>query len=173
MPVLFVLTALLLLVAGSFVLAVLQKLSSGQRRKLLWWALAALGALASLVLVARFGVGGLAPAAIALVSAGRRLTAWAGVPLLSRLGRMLLQRRGPAASAGGFNPAGGGREAPKPRGGRMSRNEALQVLGLGEDASPQDVQREYRRLMKRLHPDQGGSPYLAAKVNEAHDVLLA
>jgi curved DNA-binding protein CbpA len=54
----------------------------------------------------------------------------------------------------------------------MSRQEALQVLGLDRNATDDDVRREYRRLMKKLHPDLGGSGYLAAKINEAKDVLL-
>jgi DnaJ-class molecular chaperone len=53
----------------------------------------------------------------------------------------------------------------------MSRQEALQVFGLGESATREDVQREYRRLMRQVHPDLGGSSYLAAKINEAKDVL--
>jgi curved DNA-binding protein CbpA len=54
----------------------------------------------------------------------------------------------------------------------MSRQEALQVLGLDASATQDDVRREYRRLIKKLHPDLGGSSYLAAKLNEAKDVLL-
>ena len=54
---------------------------------------------------------------------------------------------------------------------RMSRSEALEVLGLDERATRDDVQREYRRLIKRLQPDLGGSTYLTAKLNEARDVL--
>ncbi|MEY2930000.1 MAG: hypothetical protein RL033_749 [Pseudomonadota bacterium] len=53
----------------------------------------------------------------------------------------------------------------------MSRREALEMLGLDERASRDDVQREYKRLIKRLHPDLGGSTYLTAKLNEARDVL--
>lgn len=57
---------------------------------------------------------------------------------------------------------------PKP----MSRNEALQVLGLPESATRDEITAEYRRLMKQLHPDRGGTDYLAAQVNEARRVLL-
>jgi DnaJ-class molecular chaperone len=53
----------------------------------------------------------------------------------------------------------------------MTRQEALRVLGLEATATQEDVQREYRRLMKKLHPDLGGSSYLAAKLNEAKEVL--
>ncbi|HHI81831.1 MAG TPA: molecular chaperone DnaJ [Rhizobiales bacterium] len=55
----------------------------------------------------------------------------------------------------------------------MTRNEALQILGLDGDATRKQVIAAHRRLMKRYHPDAGGSDYLAAKINEAKDLLLA
>lgn len=62
--------------------------------------------------------------------------------------------------------------ASRPASGPMSREEALEVLGLAEDATSPQVREAHRRLMKRFHPDQGGSDYLAAKLNQARDVLL-
>src|SRR5262249_7294588 len=57
------------------------------------------------------------------------------------------------------------------RTGAMSREEALRVLGLAGDPSPEAVEEAYRRLMLTHHPDRGGSDYLAAMINEAKRVL--
>jgi hypothetical protein len=69
----------------------------------------------------------------------------------------------------GKSAGGGGAVAG---GGAMSRDEAFAVLGLTAGAEPADIRAAHRRLMKEFHPDKGGSDYLAAKINQAKDVLL-
>jgi curved DNA-binding protein CbpA len=54
----------------------------------------------------------------------------------------------------------------------MTVDEALKLLGLKPDATAADIKAAHRRLMKQVHPDTGGSAYLAARVNEAKDILL-
>ncbi len=59
-----------------------------------------------------------------------------------------------------------------PRTAAMSRAEAFKVLGLEEGASVEEIRAAHRRLILQTHPDKGGTSYLAAKINEAKDVLL-
>jgi DnaJ domain len=133
-----------------------------------------LGAVLLVVVCLRFGTPWLAVLGGLLVAAGRGL-----LPLLRFVPLLLhLKARRQSASRPPGEPDSRGthsnREASgstRGRSPRMSRDEALEILGLDQTATADDVRREYRRLMKKLHPDLGGSSYLAAKVNEARDVL--
>jgi hypothetical protein len=60
-----------------------------------------------------------------------------------------------------------------PGSGPMAKEEAYKVLGLESGATAADIRKAHRSLMQRLHPDVGGSSFLAARINEAKDVLLS
>jgi DnaJ-domain-containing protein 1 len=91
----------------------------------------------------------------------------------ARLLEAYLDRRFP-----GWRPAGqvkanawGGASHGSDAGG-MTEDEAYDVLGLAKGASPEEITRAHRELMKKMHPDAGGSSELAARVNVAKTVLM-
>lgn len=61
---------------------------------------------------------------------------------------------------------------PAPSGKGMSRQEAAAILGVKLDAAPDEIRAAYKNLISQIHPDRGGTDYLAAKINEAREVLL-
>lgn len=108
-----------------------------------------------------FGVlGGIAAAAMRLLPLALRL------PQFAALWRTLRDagdppRREDRGSAG--PPAGHG---------RMSPEEARDLLGVAPEATREEISAAHRRLIQRMHPDRGGSAGLAARINEARDTLL-
>jgi hypothetical protein len=82
-----------------------------------------------------------------------------------------LDRRFPAWRQNAQGDAAGGHRRASSN-GKMTDEEAYQILGLQPGAGRDEIGRAHRALMKKLHPDQGGSTYLAARVNEAKDTLL-
>ena len=110
------------------------------------------------------------------------LTGRGGIALsgLVLFGPLLWEKwRSAHPAAPGAGPGGGpnaGRQShfrpPPARNGWMSREEALQVLGLRPGASEAAIREAHKRLMRAAHPDSGGSDWLAARVNQARDVLL-
>lgn len=91
-------------------------------------------------------------------------------PDSKRLLETYLDRTWPAwrTAGSGPDPDAGSAQAT----GEVDRKKALDVLGLDEEATDQDVIDAHRRLMQKLHPDRGGSTYLAATLNEAKRILL-
>ena len=90
-----------------------------------------------------------------------------------RLLAAYLDRRMPGWRArAGADGKGAAGDPPPGRGGGMTREQALGILGLREGATREEIIAAHRRLMQKLHPDHGGSDYLAAQINEAKRVLL-
>ena len=126
-------------------------------------------------------LGSVAAVAIGLAATGRLNWIFAAVsaalPFIWRLASLLrflpwiarLTGQGRAASA---NDKSAGGNPPAPTDGRMSREEAAELLGITPDADRETIVAAHRRLMQRLHPDRGGTDYLAARLNEARDRLL-
>lgn len=84
--------------------------------------------------------------------------------------------RGSAAAAT-FRPfaqamGGGASRPPPPRGSGMTREEAYAVLGIAPGATEAEIRAAHKRLMRAAHPDNGGSDWVAARINQARDVLL-
>ncbi len=67
---------------------------------------------------------------------------------------------------------GGTARRPAPRRSGMSPDEALAVLGLRSGASEAEIKAAHLRLMRGAHPDNGGSDWLATRINQARDTLL-
>lgn len=54
----------------------------------------------------------------------------------------------------------------------MSQADALDILGLQEPCSTEEIEQAYKKLMNRVHPDKGGTNYLANQINQAREILL-
>jgi hypothetical protein len=64
-----------------------------------------------------------------------------------------------------------GKTAARQNDEKMTRKKALEILGLKDNATEKDIEDAYKKLMKKTHPDQEGSEWLAAQINHAHDFL--
>ena len=161
MPLGLLLFALVLLVLVNWALP---PLSPEKKRRLkrytLWIALAVV-----LLGLLRLGLPWLA-----LLGAGAAAALRWVAPIIVRLAPLWLMQRS-ASRRPGAQPGPGRAEQPDPR--RMTRAQALEILNLREDASREEIISAYRELIRRVHPDRGGSSYLAAEVNRAKDVLLS
>src|SRR5215472_5443067 len=115
------------------------------------------------------GISAAQPAA-SRVRAGRRIRSWCGRRLpwsayLEQAGARLEHRPAERRLASTAKGSGNGRL-------RMSREEALDILGLEPSASAQEIADAHRRLGERIDPHAGGTHYLSMKIDEARDVLL-
>jgi len=115
---------------------------------------------------------------------GKRLVQMSRTDLSALLGEMsadadslqlleaFMDRAHPDWREGATGTEQGGARPPARHENVMGLDEARRILGVAENATDDQIKAAYRRLMAQLHPDKGGSDYLAAKVNQAKDMLL-
>lgn len=113
-------------------------------------------------------IGGLLLAGLLFLT-GRGAVAMAGLVFLGPLLWSWVGLAKPGGGAGASAHSGG---RPGARQAAMTRAEALEVLGLPTAAGKAEIQAAYIRLMRAAHPDKGGSDWIAARINQARDVLL-
>ena len=147
---------------------------------LIWWGLKEYGHNEALMAKLRQGGGVLTLGfAIVLLLKGRIDMAVGlaglGIWLLSGsvVGLFQSQANGGPTAGGEANQGNGNAGSPQHSAGTgLSKEEAYEVLGLQAGASEEAILQAHRELIKKIHPDQGGSTYLAARVNQARDRLL-
>ena len=130
------------------------------------WVLQKGGGLAALIAATFLTVRGQFVTALPLALMGFGLLGW--MPQLS-LGN---PDRGGAGRGDDTQHGADARQRAAAGSGKMTEEEAYQILGLQPGAGTEEIGHAYRALMKKLHPDQGGTTYLAARINEAKDILL-
>ena len=133
-----------------------------ERKKMIFWSIiGSLGAI--LVILAVTGHLNIITAAIAgLIALLPRAMQFAKyLPFINRLYQQNSQQHQQQA------------QTPPPGRQAMSLDEAREVLGLKPGHTKDDVIQAHRRMMQKVHPDRGGSDYLAAQINKAKDTLLA
>jgi len=134
--------------AAVFVMVRAGRSADGEKRQMLTLKIVALLAVASIA----FAFKGLPLALMILFAIG-------GVTAIELWRARMIGASETAASGG---PAG-----------KLDAKEAAAVLGVAIDASPEDIKAAHKKLISQLHPDHGGSDYLAAKINDARRVMLA
>ena len=166
----YVLLALVALVAlYTFVGRAESEVAKDRLRKLMW----TIGIAVFVVFMLRVGFHWIAVAAGALAALlARGLSLMRYAPFFKKA-YTAYQNHDQPGSTDSEDPFGESARASaaRPRSG-MSAAEAREVLGVDENADRDQIMKAYRELMRKMHPDQGGSTFLAKQINEAKQVLL-
>jgi hypothetical protein len=163
-------------VVALYLLKKFKRLEKSAKRKVWIESLFLVGAVVAVLVLARFGMHLLGLVIVAGWALLRGLA-----PHLLRLLPLIQRGRSnrPNPPTDNARPSGASAGAESPNGGKrpsqlMSRDEALEILGVEEGASRETILVAYRNLIRKVHPDSpGGSNYLASKLNQAKDVLLS
>ena len=135
-----------------------------KRKNLIFWSTAGviIGTLVVLAATGRmhwlYALGGTIAAFMPRVISALRY-----LPLVNRFRQQYTQQKSQQSgqqSAGRANP------------GKMTAAQAREILGVKADASKEEIIMAHKRMMQKVHPDRGGSDYLAAQLNQAKDTLL-
>jgi DnaJ homolog subfamily C member 19 len=152
--------------AGLLIWHKISQASGERRRNLVFWTVTGLilGTLVVLVITGRmhwlYAIGG------GIAAFAPRVIRWIKyLPILARFHQQYRQQR-----ASHDNP--GGNSAGRQASGKMTPQQAYEVLGLKPGASREEVILAHKRMMQKVHPDRGGSDYLASQINQAKDTLL-
>jgi hypothetical protein len=92
----------------------------------------------------------------------RIISALRYLPLINRFRQQYTQQKSQQS----------GQQSARARSGKMTAEEAREILGLKPGASREEIIKAHKRMMQKVHPDRGGSDFLAAQINQAKDTLL-
>ena len=142
----------------------ISKAPADKRKNLIFWSTAGviIGALVVLAATGRMHWlyalgGGIAAFMPRIISALRYL------PLINRFRQQYTQHK---------SQQSGQQQAGRANPGKMTAQQAREVLGVKAGATREEIVMAHKRMMQKVHPDRGGSDYLAAQINQAKDTLL-
>lgn len=166
----------LLIIIAAFAIAYviwfkIKKAKGEEKKKLMIWSIAgsAIAILGFLAITGRLNfITAAITGLIALLPKAMQLVRY--LPILNQF-RQQAKNSGPQQTGPGQNGSGRDRQAAS-NSNVMSQKQAREILGLKEEAGQEEIIKAHKRMMQKVHPDRGGSDYLAAQINQAKKTLL-